>query len=64
MARYEDVSEAGIKSIQRIGDALAPGALVHAVYSGHAFSRELDRQGNELYLRDIPVAEYPPGPVI
>ena len=64
MARYEDVSEAGIKSVQRIGDALAPGALVHAVYSGHAFSRELDRQGNELYLRDIPVAEYPPGPVI
>ena len=64
VGRYEDVSEAGIKSVQRIGDALAPGALVHAVYSGHAFSRELDRQGNELYLRDIPVAEYPPGPVI
>jgi len=38
--------------------------LVHAVHSGHSFSRELDRQTNELYLRDIPIAEYPPGPVI
>jgi dimethylamine/trimethylamine dehydrogenase len=64
MARSEDFSRAGIKSVERIGDALAPGALVHAVYSGHSFSRELDRQTNDLYLRDIPIAEYPPGPVI
>ena len=64
MARSEDFAKAGIKSIHTIGDALAPGALVHAVHSGHSFSRELDRQSNDLYLRDIPVAEYPPGPVI
>ena len=63
-ARSEERAKAGIKSIERIGDALAPGALVHAVHSGHSFSRELDRQTNELYLRDIPIAEYPPGPVI
>ncbi len=32
----------GIKSISRIGDCLAPGAIVHAIYSGHRFARELD----------------------
>jgi dimethylamine/trimethylamine dehydrogenase len=33
---------AGIASVTRIGDALAPGAIVHAVYSGHRYARELD----------------------
>ncbi|MFT4823549.1 MAG: dimethylamine/trimethylamine dehydrogenase [Halioglobus sp.] len=60
----ECLAEAGVKSVQRIGDALAAGALVHAVYSGHEYARELDAKPDALYLRDIPIAEYPPGPVI
>ncbi|MGI9327274.1 MAG: hypothetical protein ACR2PZ_18800, partial [Pseudomonadales bacterium] len=55
---------AGIKSVERIGDALSAGALVHAVYSGHEFARNLDSTQNELYLRDIPIAEKAPGAVI
>ena len=33
---------AGIRSIERAGDALAPGAIVHAVHSGHRVAREID----------------------
>ena len=32
---------AGIASVERIGDCLAPGAIVHAVYAGHRYAREL-----------------------
>jgi len=64
LARSDDVEAAGIKSVDRIGDAHAAGALVHAVYSGHGYARQLDSPQDELYLRDIPVAEFPPGPVI
>jgi dimethylamine/trimethylamine dehydrogenase len=32
---------AGIRTITCIGDALAPGAIVHAVYSGHRYAHEL-----------------------
>jgi dimethylamine/trimethylamine dehydrogenase len=31
---------AGIRTLARIGDCLVPGAVVHAVYSGHRFARE------------------------
>ncbi|MEX0808525.1 MAG: FAD-dependent oxidoreductase [Dongiaceae bacterium] len=31
---------AGIRTLARIGDCLVPGAVVHAVYSGHKFARE------------------------
>jgi dimethylamine/trimethylamine dehydrogenase len=33
---------AGIESVTRIGDCLAPGLIAHAVYSGHRYARELD----------------------
>ncbi len=33
---------AGIKSIDRIGDGLAPATIAAAVYAGHRFARELD----------------------
>ncbi len=33
---------AGIKSVTRIGDCLAPGTIAAAVYSGHRYARELD----------------------
>jgi dimethylamine/trimethylamine dehydrogenase len=40
----EDASldEAGIRSVTRIGDCLAPGLIAAAVYSGHRYGRELD----------------------
>ena len=46
------------------GQSLAAGALVHAIHSGHEWARRLDRGEDTMYLRDIPVAEFPPGPVI
>jgi dimethylamine/trimethylamine dehydrogenase len=47
------LERAGIRSVTRIGDALAPGALVHAVYSGHAYGREFDTAAP--YRRDRPL---------
>jgi dimethylamine/trimethylamine dehydrogenase len=56
-ARAEELRAAGIRSLTRIGDALAPGAIVHAVYSGHRFARELDAAPATLvYRRDAPLA--------
>jgi dimethylamine/trimethylamine dehydrogenase len=42
LARRGDWTRAGIVSAVRIGDALAPGAIVHAVHSGHLHARNLD----------------------
>jgi dimethylamine/trimethylamine dehydrogenase len=54
--RPEELANAGIASVTRIGDALAPGAIVHAVYSGHRFARELDADPQSLSLRrDAPL---------
>ncbi len=36
------IEHAGIKSVTRIGDCLAPGTIAAAVYSGHRYARELD----------------------
>ena len=36
--------EAGIKSVTRIGDSLAPATIAAAVYSGHRYARELDEE--------------------
>ena len=33
---------AGVSSVKVIGDACAPAAVVHAIYSGHRYARELD----------------------
>jgi dimethylamine/trimethylamine dehydrogenase len=47
---------AGIASVTRIGDSLAPGAIVHAVHSGHKYARGLDAAPAEApYTRDFPV---------
>ncbi|MEM7172927.1 MAG: FAD-dependent oxidoreductase [Pseudomonadota bacterium] len=35
-------SDAGIESVTRIGDCLAPGTIAAAVYGGHRYARELD----------------------
>jgi dimethylamine/trimethylamine dehydrogenase len=56
-ARPEELASAGIQSVTRIGDALAPGAIVHAVYSAHRYARELDADPATLgYRRDAPLA--------
>jgi dimethylamine/trimethylamine dehydrogenase len=38
----EKLAAAGIKSVRRIGDCLAPGIIVAAVWSGHRAAREMD----------------------
>jgi dimethylamine/trimethylamine dehydrogenase len=40
--RPDDLSAAGIRTVDRIGDALAAGAVAHAVHSGHRYAQELD----------------------
>ncbi|HBN45372.1 MAG TPA: NADH:flavin oxidoreductase [Candidatus Marinimicrobia bacterium] len=41
-SQAEALSAAGIKSLARIGDCLAPGTIANAVFSGHKFAREFD----------------------
>jgi dimethylamine/trimethylamine dehydrogenase len=38
----DKLAKAGIKSLSRIGDCLAPGTIASSVYSGHKFAREFD----------------------
>jgi len=58
MMRAKELEPGGIISVDRIGDALVPGAIVHAVHSGHRYARELDTEdGSELYRRDAPIVE-------
>ncbi len=60
--RRAEVEAAGIASVTTIGDALAPGAIAHAVHSGHKAARELgQRDGHRLYLRDTPITDREPG---
>jgi dimethylamine/trimethylamine dehydrogenase len=55
-ARPEELASAGIRSVARIGDALAPGALVHATYSAHRYARELDADPAQIEARrDAPL---------
>jgi len=49
-SKSEALSAAGIKSIKRIGDCLAPGLIASAVYSGHRYAREFD----EPHPGDVP----------
>ncbi|HTV53122.1 MAG TPA: FAD-dependent oxidoreductase [Steroidobacteraceae bacterium] len=66
----EALASAGIRSVTRIGDALAPGALVHATYSAHRYARELDAEPAQIEpRRDSPLprrvagaATAPPSP--
>jgi dimethylamine/trimethylamine dehydrogenase len=41
-AREAEWADAGLRTATRIGDALAPGLIAHAVYAGHRAARELD----------------------
>ena len=42
LEREGEFNDRGVKSLQRIGDALAPGTIAAAVYSGHRLARELE----------------------
>ena len=58
LARRSDWTAAGIDAVDLIGDALAPGAIVHAVYSAHRYAREFDASPQApAYLRDAPLLE-------
>jgi dimethylamine/trimethylamine dehydrogenase len=55
LAAGDELGAAGIESVTRIGDALAPGAIVHAVHSGHRYARELGNPPADApYKRDRP----------
>ncbi|HEY3851922.1 MAG TPA: FAD-dependent oxidoreductase [Steroidobacteraceae bacterium] len=55
-ARTSDLDRAGIATVTRIGDCHAPGAIVHAVHSGHRYAREFESaRGDVPYARDFPV---------
>ncbi|SEN50818.1 dimethylamine/trimethylamine dehydrogenase [Gemmobacter aquatilis] len=41
-ARQADWADAGIRSVQLIGDAAAPGPIAWATFAGHRYARELD----------------------
>ena len=43
VSRSQTWSDHCVKSIDRIGDGLVPGAIVHAVYAGRRYAEELDR---------------------
>jgi len=47
MERSEDLAGAGLETLVRIGDCLAPATIAHAVYAGHRFARELDAPAGE-----------------
>jgi dimethylamine/trimethylamine dehydrogenase len=56
LSRESELKDAGIASVARIGDSLAPGAIVHAVHGGHRYAREFDSENAEPpYTRDFPV---------
>ena len=42
MADEAALTVAGIKSVTRVGDCLAPGTIAAAVHSGHGYARALD----------------------
>jgi dimethylamine/trimethylamine dehydrogenase len=55
-AQPSALATAGIRSVTRIGDAYAPGAIVHAVHSGHRYARELEGTPETApYQRDFPI---------
>ena len=56
-ARQAEWADAGLETVTSIGDAHAPGMIVHAVHAGHRYARELDEPSNPdavPYLRDLP----------
>ena len=53
-ARRSDWSAAGLTSVDLTGDALAPGAIAHAVYFGRGTAEAMDGTPLEVFRRDAP----------
>jgi dimethylamine/trimethylamine dehydrogenase len=57
-ARRQDVETAGIVTLTRAGDCLAPSTIQQAVYTGHKLARGLDADGApDLRKRELPALE-------
>ena len=41
-ARQAEWDDAGIRRVDRIGDAISPAPIAWAIYAGHRFAREID----------------------
>ena len=57
LAADEDaLASAGVTSITRIGDCLAPSTIAAAVYAGHRYAREIDNPPPDgvPFLRELP----------
>ena len=54
MADSDALAEAGVQSVTRIGDCLAPSSIAAAVHDGHRFARDLDApaRGDVPFLRE------------
>jgi dimethylamine/trimethylamine dehydrogenase len=50
-------SEAGIATVERIGDCWAPSTIQQAVYTGHKWARLLDEEPEGLIPRELPAIE-------
>lgn len=55
-AQPDSMAEAGIKTLQPIGDCLAPGTIANAVYQGHLAARNFEGEdwNAALYRRELP----------
>ncbi len=51
------VQDVGIKSVDCIGDCLAPGTIAAAVFSGHHYAREFDRPRDDAVAFQREIAE-------
>jgi dimethylamine/trimethylamine dehydrogenase len=56
VADDDALASAGITSVTRIGDCLAPSTIAAAVYAGHRYAREIDSppQDGVPFLRELP----------
>ncbi|MCA0329490.1 MAG: NAD(P)-binding protein [Actinobacteria bacterium] len=50
LARREHWTAAGIRSVRAVGDALAPGTIAAAVWSGRAYAETLDTDDDPLFV--------------
>ena len=57
--RQSEWAGAGVKTVQCIGDALAPGLIAHAVYAGHRYAQLFDAGPvpDVPFRRHLPVAQ-------
>lgn len=46
LARQDSWQASGVRSVECVGDACAPGTVAAAVYAGHKAAREFDAQGS------------------